>query len=76
MIIQIQTIMLKVLIFLRQTDSEVSKFHLDRNNSNNFLTFKMVPLSNNGSSNSVKIALLLFLKISQMKAIVRINLNH
>jgi hypothetical protein len=69
-IIQILIIMLKVHIFLSQIDIEVSRFLSDRNNSNNFLITKMALILNSGSSNSVKIAQQLFLKIIQLKAVI------
>ena len=69
-IIQILIIMLKVHIFLSQIDIEVSRFLSDRNNSNNFLITKMVLILNSGSSNSVKTAQQLFLKIIQLKAVI------
>jgi len=63
MIIQIQIIMLKVHIFSSQIDIEVSKSLSDWNSSNIFLISKMVNIFNNGISNLVKTALLLYLKI-------------
>ena len=69
-IIQILIIMLKVHIFLSQIDIEVSRFLSDRNNSNNYLITKMALILNSGSSNSVKTAQQLFLKIIQLKAVI------
>ena len=61
-VIQILIIMLKVLIFSNQIDLEATKFHSDKNNSNNFLISKMELIFNNGNSNSKKIAQQLLLK--------------